>query len=94
MTHRGNLRSRLAMMAPMNERTRLMFEFSPFPTAPSVGGTVQGGLVEPATAWSLILLVLATCCGVLWTIGYLRGPRDDDGRAHSAPLEAIEKEAA
>jgi hypothetical protein len=77
----------------MTKRVQRTFGFAPFPVAPTVCGTSSPGLVGPEAAWSLVLAVLFVCCGLLWTLGTLRGtPGDDD--AASSFADAVEKEAA
>jgi len=73
-----------------------MFGFTPFAMAPTVCGASSPGLVGPQTAWSLVLAVLVVCCGLLWTLGSLRGtPGDDDAASSfSDVIEVAEKEAA
>jgi hypothetical protein len=70
-----------------------MFGFTPFPLAPTVGGAYSRGVVGPEGAWSLVFVVLVVCCGLLWTIGNLRGTPDDDDAASSF-TDVVEKEAA
>jgi len=73
-----------------------MFGFTPFPVAPTVCGASSPVLVDPQAAWSLVLAVLVVCCGLLWTLGTLRGTPGDDDAASSFTdgAEVAEKEAA
>jgi hypothetical protein len=73
-----------------------MFGFTPFSVAPTICGASSPGLVGPQAACWLVLAVLVVCCGLLWTLGSLRGTPGDDAAASSLGdvAEVPEREAA
>jgi len=61
-----------------------MLGWGPFPTGPAVGGVFYGPVIEPWIGWTIVVTVLAVCCGALWVLGDLRRSPDDENATRSA----------
>ncbi len=68
-----------------------MFSWGPFPSAPAVGGTFYGPVIDPPMAWSIVLVTLIASCGALWA---LRNASRAPERERGTPREEVTKKAA
>ena len=65
-----------------------MFGWGPFPTGPAIGGVFYGPVIEPWTAWALVVSVLAVCCSALWAVGDARRATNDKTPTHGTDEES------